>query len=247
MSRGLPNRRSVGLFALMVVAVAACIQLGLWQLGVAQDQGRHAAVAAAENLPREPLSDVTGPHADFAADLSNRPVSAKGTYAAERSIVVVDRRLDGRVGSWIVTPLVTETGSVAVLRGFVDGTPTSAPPPPTGTVEVLGTLGPTESPRQGPALPEPQHRSVDLAALVNEWPGDLYNVVLLASDEQAVSSAGSATPVDAAAAGLVRVPPPQLESSLDLRNAAYAIQWWVFGIFAIWMWWKMMRAEPIPP
>jgi hypothetical protein len=39
------------------------------------------------------------------------------------------------------------------------------------------------------------------------------------------------------------VPPPDIDTSLNLRNAAYAVQWWVFGLFAIWMWWKMFRAE----
>ena len=42
---------------------------------------------------------------------------------------------------------------------------------------------------------------------------------------------------------MTRVPPPDLDAPLNLRNAAYAVQWWVFGIFAIWMWWKMFRAE----
>ena len=102
---------------------------------------------------------------------------------------------------------------------------------------VLGTLGPSESPRAGDRLPGEQRRSVDLAALVNEWPGELYNVILLASDESV-----DGAPV--AAADLTRVPPPDSGTQLNLRNAAYAVQWWVFGIFAVVMWWKMSRAEP---
>ena len=39
------------------------------------------------------------------------------------------------------------------------------------------------------------------------------------------------------------MPPPDVDTPLNLRNAAYAVQWWVFGLFAIWMWWKMFRAE----
>ena len=79
-----------------------------------------------------------------------------------------------------------------------------------------------------------------MAALVNEWPGDLYNVVVLASDETDAADA-SAAPL--ATPGLTRVPPPDVDTPLNLRNAAYAVQWWVFGLFAIWMWWKMFRAE----
>ncbi|WP_344256669.1 SURF1 family protein [Terrabacter carboxydivorans] len=230
--RRLLTPRWVGMFAGLVVVVAACVLLGLWQLGVARDSGRQDAVTAAATLERAPLQKVTAPHSDFQADYSNRAVTVTGTYAAERTLLVVDRRLGGRVGSWVVTPLETQGGTVPVLRGFVDGTPTEVPRPPTGVVTVTGTLGPGESPRDGAPLPAPQVRSIDLASLVNEWPGDLYNVVVLASAE----STGPA-------AGLTRVPPPDLDAPLNLRNAAYAVQWWVFGIFAIWMWWKMFRAE----
>jgi cytochrome oxidase assembly protein ShyY1 len=233
--RGLLTPRWVGLTVVMLIAVAACAFLGLWQLGVAQDEGRKEAVAAAGSLPQAPLAGVTTPHSAFEAEFSNRPVSATGTYAAELGFVVPDRRLGGRVGSWVVTPLETPDGTVAVLRGFVEGTPTNAPSPPDGTVTVLGTLGPAESPRSGPALPEGQRSGIDLAQLVNEWPGDLYNLVLLASSESGQ-----------AAVGLERVPPPDPEAPLNLKNLAYAIQWWVFGLFAIWMWWKMFRAEQQP-
>ncbi|WP_347351641.1 SURF1 family protein [Intrasporangium sp.] len=239
MSAGLVRPRWIGLVLVLAVVVTACTLLGLWQLGVAQDKGRAEAVAAAASLPREPLGQVTRPHSAFEADFSNRRVIATGTYAAADQILVVDRRLDGRTGSWVVTPLQTAQGTVAVLRGFVAGTPARPPAPPAGTVEVLGTLGPGESPRVGSgALPEPQRQAIDLAALVNEWPGQLYNVVLLASSESA-----DGTALDPAATGLTRVPPPELPSHLNLRNAAYAVQWWAFGLFAVWMFAKIIRAE----
>lgn len=237
-SAGWFRPRWIGLFALLVAVVVACTMLGMWQLGVAQDKGRAEVVAAAGSLPREPLADVTTPHAPFEADFSNRRVSVQGRYDADHQILVVDRRLDGRVGSWVVTPLLTDKGTLAVLRGFVPGTPTTPPPPPVGTVSLLGTLGPGESPQSGSNLQGQQRRAVDLAALVNEWPGDLYNVVLLASSETV-----DGTSIEPAAEGLTRVPPPELPSQLDFKNAAYAVQWWVFGLFAIWMWWKIIRAE----
>lgn len=241
-SRGPFTTRFLGLTVLMLVVLAATVRLGFWQLGVAQDEGRKEAVEAAARLERRPLPEVTRPHAPFAAEFSNRPVSATGTYAAQDQILVIDRRLGGRVGTWVVTPLELDAGgTVAVLRGFVDGRPSAAPEPPPGEVTVTGTLGPSESPRRGTsALPEPQRHSLDLSALVNEWPGDLYNVVLVASDE-ASGAAASGKPVDAAA--LTRVPPPRLDAGLNLKNAAYAIQWWVFGLFAAWMWWKIVRAD----
>lgn len=240
--RGLFTTRFLGLSVLMLVVLAATIRLGFWQLGVAKDEGRRQAVEAASRLERAPLPEVTTPHAPFEAEFSNRAVTATGTYAAGRQILVVDRRLDGRVGTWVVTPLELDAGgTVAVLRGFVDGTPATPPVPPAGQVTVTGTLGPSESPRQETApLPEPQRQSLDLSALVNEWPGDLYNVVVVASSESTGATA-TGEPVDPGA--LSRVPPPRLDSGLNLKNAAYAVQWWVFGLFAVWMWWKIVRAD----
>lgn len=32
-----------------------------------------------------------------------------------------------------------------------------------------------------------------------------------------------------------------------LRHLAYALQWWVFAGFAVFLWWRMVRAEMAPP
>lgn len=45
------------------------------------------------------------------------------------------------------------------------------------------------------------------------------------------------------------------EGALNWRNAAYAVQWWLFSLFVVWFWWRMLRdqfraeqdAEPEPP
>lgn len=246
--RALLTPRWLGSFGLALLAVAACVWLGLWQLGVARDEGLKDAVVAAGTTARAPLPEVLAAHAPFPAELSNRPVSVTGRYDAQRSFVVVDRRLGDRSGAWVVSPLDTPAGTVAVLRGFLPGAPARAPVPPPGVVTVEGTLGPGESPRTGPDLGTDRRRSIDLAELVNQWPGELYNAVVFASGERVADVA--AGPVDPAT-GLLRVPPPTLDAPLNFKNAAYAVQWWVFGVFAIWMWWKMFRTEqqelgPVP-
>ena len=58
MFRGLLTPRWVGLTIVMLMAVVACVFLGLWQLGVAQDEGRKEAVSAAGALPLRPISEV---------------------------------------------------------------------------------------------------------------------------------------------------------------------------------------------
>lgn len=231
--------RWLALLALVVVVVAAFVRLGLWQLDVAESKGASEAVTASERRPAAPLTSVLAPHAAFPADGSNRTVTMTGTYAADGQLLVTPRRLHGVTGSWVVTPLrVAPSGAtIAVLRGFVTD-PAAAGPPPAGPVTVRGTLAPGESPTAGPALPDGALGSVDLAVLVNRWPGDLYNAFVFAGSE--ATPGGS--PV-ALTPGLERVPTPPLPSGLQWRNAAYALQWWIFAAFAVWMWVKMVRDD----
>jgi hypothetical protein len=75
--------------------------------------------------------------------------------------------------------------------------------------------------------------------LVNEWPGELYNAFVFAQGEKATPTGAPVVP----ARGLERVPPPQVSGGIKWRNAAYALQWWVFALFAAYMWWRMVRDD----
>ena len=184
---------------------------------------------------------MTQAHSAFEAEFSNRPVTVTGRYAADRTILVVDRRLGDRAGSWVVTPLVTDGGTVAVLRGFVDGLPSTPPAAPEGVVTVTGSLGPTESPDRArhcrpPSAGRSTWRPSSTSGPVTSTTSSCWRRTRPMPPHRP-SAAPLATP------GLTRVPPPDVDTPLNLRNAAYAVQWWVFGLFAIWMWWKMFRAE----
>ena len=39
------------------------------------------------------------------------------------------------------------------------------------------------------------------------------------------------------------MPTPLPDTSIQWRNAAYAVQWWVFALFALWVWFRMVREE----
>jgi len=79
--------------------------------------------------------------------------------------------------------------------------------------------------------------ALDLSLLVNRWPGVMYNAFVFATAEQPDLTS-------VASPAVVRVPPPAPASgALSWRNAAYALQWWVFALFAAWMWWKMVRDD----
>ena len=53
----------------------------------------------------------------------------------------------------------------------------------------------------------------------------------------------------AAGASVALTPVPPLAGdqggSLGLRNAAYALQWWLFGAFAMLLWWRMVRQDAL--
>ncbi|KQU69196.1 hypothetical protein ASD62_15025 [Phycicoccus sp. Root563] len=246
--------RWLGLFALLVVVLVTFTQLGFWQLHVAQDKGLADALRKAHEARPALIDSVVRPHQDFPNPQSNRAVTAIGEYVAKDQFLVGPRRLDGVQGYWVVAPIVVaETGArLAVVRGFVTD-PAAAGTAPSGKVTVDGSLAPGESPAVAPTpaaatggtgsggsggtAPEVLG-SIDLSILVNRWPGDIYNAFVFAQTERAAS--GTAI---AASAGLERVPPPEVTGGLKWRNAAYALQWWVFAGFAAFMWFRMVRDD----
>jgi cytochrome oxidase assembly protein ShyY1 len=96
----------------------------------------------------------------------------------------------------------------------------------------------TGSADQGAAGPQALG-SIDLSVLVNRWPGELYNAFVFAQDERLVPAGASVT----LPPGLDRVPPPEVTGGLKWRNAAYALQWWLFAAFAAFMWFRMVRED----
>jgi cytochrome oxidase assembly protein ShyY1 len=235
--------RWLALFGLLVVIVASCIQLGLWQVHVAQDKGLADALQKAHEARPALVDTVIRPHQPFPNAQSGRVVTAVGEYAANDQFLVGPRRLEGRTGFWVVTPIVVgDSGArLAVVRGFASD-PTRSMVPPTGVVAVDGSLAPGESPSSPPAdlpaSPQQPRGSIDLSVLVNDWSGPVYNAFVFAQSEKEATGAGIATP-----AWLERVPPPEVTGGLKWRNAAYALQWWIFGGFAAFMWWRVVRDD----
>ncbi len=218
--------------------------LGLWQLNVARDKGRADEVRAAPTQPVADVATVLIPHGSFPSNGNGRRITATGRYDGSAQVLVTPRLLRGEPGYWVVTPLVVRsTGArIAVVRGFVTDPAQALAPDHATQVTVSGTLAPGESPagdgaHAGPALPDGQLAALDLSLLVNQWPGALYNAFVFATAEQPDLTSVASPAVE-------RVPPPALVSgALSWRNAAYALQWWVFALFAAYMWWRMVRDD----
>jgi len=236
--------RWLGLLAIVVLVMGSFGVLGLWQLNVARDKGRAEQVRTAPARAVADIAAVLSPHGPFPSDGTGRRITATGRYDGSAQVLVTPRRLLGQPGYWVVTPLVVRSSGarIAVVRGFVTDPRQAVAPSSATEITVSGTLAPGESPtgdsaRADPTLPAGQMAVLDLSLLVNRWPGALYNAFVFATAEQPdVTSLASPA--------VQRVPPPALVSGgLSWRNAAYALQWWVFALFAAYMWWRMVRDD----
>lgn len=223
--------RLLGWLVVALVLAGLGVVAGRWQWSVAHDVARADAVREVQSKPVEPLERVVAPHESFPGDGSGQRVSTRGRYTG-RPLVVVDRRLEGAQVAWVLDRFVVEESgaNLAVVRGWIPPGQ-NPPPPPEGTVDLVGSLAPAEAPDESGGVADGRLTSVDIAQLVNVWPGEIYNGFAFAVTED-----GSVE-----ATGLERVPPPLPDTSLNFRNVMYAFQWWVFSAFALWMWMKMVR------
>lgn len=215
--------------ALLLAVAAACGWLGMWQLERAQLRGEAAAEQRAQELATrrpEPLAALLSPQSPFTGDLVGVPVVATGTFGADE-LLVPGRVLDGDVGYLVLTPFTTDDDVVlAVVRGWVSDA--VLPPAPTGPVRVTGYLQGGEA--AGDPLPPGQIEAVSPAELVNLWGGPIYSGYVVVSDVEPPQS------------GVALLPPPTAQGGgANIQNLAYALQWWIFGAFAVLLWVRMVR------
>jgi surfeit locus 1 family protein len=214
--------RQALILALGLVLAAGMVGLGLWQLDVYRMQGQAAAARRAAE-PAVELRQVA-PAGAVVREGYGRSVSFTGTYLTQPQELVPVADRPGMLR--LVTPLRQSDGSVvAVVRGLVPdgaGGP-EPPPPPSGLLTQTGILLPSDQ------SSVPTRQGVRVQVLAQRWPGPLVDgyVVLSAADSRAHS-------LEPATASLP-------EARGRLRNAAYALQWWVFAAFTVFMAIRMAR------
>ncbi|WP_435741771.1 SURF1 family protein [Nocardioides sp. SYSU DS0663] len=218
---------------LAVVLVAVACALGVWQLGAWQAH-RDAEAADLSARPAVPLTALMGPDDPFPGDRVGQPVEVEGTWVPDGSVLIQGRERDGDAGYWAATPV--EIGGVGgaalyVVRGWA-ATPQDVPPPPTGPAALTAWLQPTEGTndvdpdRSDDVLP--QLRTADLVQHVDQ---DVYGAFGVARE-----------PVGGMiAAELAQL--PEASVSTGLKNFLYGIEWFVFGGFAGFIWWRWTRDE----
>jgi surfeit locus 1 family protein len=222
---------------LLALAVAAGFAaLGQWQLERSLES---TAVDERDTETPVPLDSVAEPQQVMTTEASGRLVTVSGEWVEGDDLVVTGRLSGqsdesgaaGEPGDWVIRHLQTADGaSLAVAVGYG---PVGAgiPSLPTGEATLTGRYVPSESPQLSD-FEAGERTAIAVAELINLWPepGLVYSGYLVLQD----APAGLAT---------IAAPPPEQQTELNLLNLFYAIEWVIFGGFAVYLWWRLVRDE----
>lgn len=229
-----------GAHLLVLVLVAAAGGLGWWQYSAYQAQQEAEARDLTEAAPVA-LTDLMGPDDPFPARSVGQPVTVSGVWVPDGTVYVSGREHDGTEGYWVVTPLAVGAAgepALPVVRGWASE-PEAAAAAPEGAASVQGWLQPSEG--TGAADVDrtddvvPQVRTADLIQHVDQ---DLYGAYAVLDPDAAPNAdlvaADALDPADLAEL-------PKAAGSTGLRNLLYALEWVIFGAFAVFVWWRYVR------
>ncbi len=232
--------RWIAALALALGVAAAFAALGQWQLERSLET---AVVDERETETPVPLTSIAEPQEVMTSDASGRLVTVTGTWVEGDEVVVTGRLsgageaggaesgAEGEPGDWVLRHLQTENGaSLAVAVGFV---PPAAgiPSLPSGEQALTGRYVPSESPQLSD-FEAGERSAIAVAELINLW-GEVDTVYsgYLVLDE---APPGFET---------IAAPPPTADVALNLLNLFYAIEWVIFGAFAVYLWWRLVKDE----
>jgi cytochrome oxidase assembly protein ShyY1 len=236
--------RRWALFAVVVVVLAyGCYLLGQWQFHRLADR-ESTNTQTRQNLQADPkpVDEVLAVGRPSAERDEWRRVSATGTYVPDASVVVRYQTREGASGVDIVTPLRTGSGpALLVDRGWMKtgnrGADTvDAPPPPSGTVTVVGWVR-ADATGRAATVTDGSARAISSKEIADTLDFPVYGGFVDVEKE----SPAPATPLEHA-----ELP--------DLGNGPhffYGLQWWFFGVLAVFGFFylayderKKLRAPP---
>lgn len=222
----------IGVLLLALGVAAAFAALGQWQL----ERSFTGGEPEFDTEVAVPLTEIAQPQQPVMAE-AYRLVDTEVQFVAEDYLAVGGRVDAAGTGYWVVGHGVTPDGaSLAVALGWTatEGEATSA-------IQRLRTDAPTDI--SGRYLPSEQpsesdfqkgiRTSVSVADLINVWsqpPAGVYGGILIAADAPA-----GMTAIDA--------PPPDTSVQVNLLNLFYAVEWVIFGGFAVFLWYRVVKDE----
>jgi type II secretory pathway pseudopilin PulG len=210
-----------GVHALGLLAVTAAVALGIWQWNVGDGRKASQSNEYAHAAPQA-LASVISPGASFPASQLGRPVRVTGTWVPNSQVSISG-------SDWVAMAVRSGDAAAYVVIGS-GSVPASLP---SGPADLVGWIQPDQSsvtPAHGRVLP----------VMSNGLAAPYVPVTLL--DAYVVAQKP--------AAGLAAVPEPTLPKAnfwTGLRNWLYAFEWWFFGVFAGFIWWRQIRELTAPP
>jgi len=236
-------RPRTGLFLILAALTAALfVRLGFWQLARhAERAQRNAASQASLALPQLLLPEQ-GP---ITEEHSYRRVRATGHFDPSNQVLLMNRSYQERPGYHLVTPLLQDGNSPAVLvdRGWI--------PQEDGTAERLQNYRLDETVSlSGLLLPSQQEPAWSLLADPTPAPGErrlAWRALSIQTIQQQFPYGLAALYIEQseplADPGSAPIPAPELEISPG-PHLGYAIQWFAFAAIALGgaLFWARRRA-----
>ena len=212
--------------ALVVAGVFAA--LGQWQL---ERSIAEATVIERDTENTVPLESVGSPQSVITTNASGRMVSVICSFVPGDDVVISNRPTSNGTGSWLVRHCQTPEGaSLAVALGWSPEAITTAEIPDP-QAPLVGRYVPTESPQQSD-FRAGERSALAVPELLNLWsnPGPVYGgYLVLAEAPEGLLTIGTETPAT--------------ERQLNWLNLFYAAEWAIFGVFAIYLWYRLVKDE----
>src|SRR5690606_16775009 len=152
-------------------------------------------------------------------------VILRGHYLEQEQLLARVRPYQGQPGFEILTPFSLETGEIVIInrgwlnKGFEQDYPDHVPAPPSGELESMARLKPTEPLLSIRTAPEGQVASIYVAGILDELGRSGYR-------ELYGALVSESTPAETG----ILPPRPQLTEGPHL---SYSLQWFVFATMAI--------------
>ena len=216
----------------LIAFVAVSVVLGRWQWDRTQDilAAERAAASAPIDLRELIDDDGTWSNADI-----GRTVILDGSFTGDE-LLLPNREYQTQAGTWTITRFQLDDGrSVAVVRGWLPNDVTS-PPIRQEPTTIEGVLHPNEAFYEG--ANQEQIITVVAPALAAVWNAELIDgYVMLQRQDPILLAADAPAPV---------IVPPTVQVGdvpFPLQNFFYAIQWWIFAAFAIFVYGRWLYLD----
>jgi surfeit locus 1 family protein len=224
-----------------LITLAACLGIGVtaalgnWQLSrAAQKLALQEDIALQSAKP--PLTAKALRALPDAAKALHHRATIRGFWVKDATVYLENRPMNGRVGFVVLTPLVMEAGSEAIVvqrgwvpRDFMSRGNLPVLQTPLGMVDIDGLITPPPSKlyEPGTATPGPIRQNIDLPQFQTETGLSLLPVTL-----QQTGAAGDGMQRDW----------PAVNLGIE-KNQGYAFQWFAMSclIAGLYLWFQVIR------